>query len=477
MNNENPEEEGLVDIEQQEKAVAFSWKQFLQNFMEFMKSVLSLKEGVDFKATSEGLKQDVNFRGHAAWILVFSILIASIGLNTNSVAVIIGAMLISPLMGPILGIGLAVAVNDFELLKRALKNFGVAIGISLAISTLYFMISPIKDASPELMDRRSATVLALGIALFGGAAGIIAGSRTYKSNVVPGVAIATALMPPLCTAGYGIATLQWDFFFGAFYLFFINSVFIALPTYLYIKYMRFPVVQFVDPRRERKIKRYIFVFLFIVIVPSGIIFFQVVKQTIFQRKAVEFITMVDDSLKGMDTAIITKTVEYNDGNPNIKLALMGEVLPERNIENWKLKLVDFGLEECQFQVIQSKDYYSLIQDVENRTDSQRSVWLEQMVASKDEELIRLRAEKDQIQADKIDFNSLQNECRILFPAIKQFYYADGIETNFEKQDTIPALFVRLDKSLPEENKIAELAKLRQWIAVQLKKDSVLVIEY
>ncbi len=467
----------MNEIDTQEQAVVFSLKRFFLTFFNFLKSVLSLKEGVDFEATSEGLKQDVHFRGHAAWILMFSILIASIGLNTNSVAVIIGAMLISPLMGPILAIGLAVAVNDFELLKRAIKNFAVAIGISLAISSLYFLISPIKEASMELMDRRSATVLALAVALFGGAAGIIAGSRSYKSNVVPGVAIATALMPPLCTAGYGLATLQWSYFFGAFYLFFINSVFIALPTYLYIKYMRFPVVQFVDPIREKKIKRYILLFLAVVIVPSAIIFVQVVQQTIFQRNAVAFVQEVESSLNGTDTAIITKTIEYNDGKPDIKLALMGEVLPERNIENWKLKLAEFNLTDCQFSVIQSKDYMSLIKDVENKTEGRRTEWLEKMIAAKDDELKKLKDEQLKAGSTKIDFISLQNECKILFPGLSQFYYADGIESNFSKQDTIPALFVRFKAEVNPETKLLEMSKMKEWIGVQLKRDSVLVLEY
>ena len=259
--------------EQQKASVKMNMGTFWESLISYLKSVLSLRAGVQQETTMEGIVADVEFRGHAAWILVCSTLIASIGLGENSIAVIIGAMLISPLMGPILGVGLAAGTNDFDLLKRALTNLGLAVFIVLFISTLYFVLNPVVSVTPELESRRTAVLTAIAIAFLGGAAGIIAGSRSHKSNVVPGVAIATALMPPLCTAGYGLASLQLDYFFGAIYLFFINSVFIAVPTYMYIKYMRFPVKQFIDPQKEKKIKRYILLFILITVIPSGVFFY------------------------------------------------------------------------------------------------------------------------------------------------------------------------------------------------------------
>ncbi|WP_346860462.1 DUF389 domain-containing protein [uncultured Draconibacterium sp.] len=206
----------------------------------FLRSVLSINDGTDIPATIEGIKRDIGFRGPTAWILIFSIFIASIGLNINSTAVIIGAMLISPLMGPILGIGLSIGTNDFETLVRSLKNLGIAVSIALFTSTLYFIITPLTIEQSELLARTKPTILDVMVALFGGFAGILAGSRKEKTNVIPGVAIATALMPPLCTAGYGLATLKLSYFFGAFYLFFINSVFISLATFLVVRYLKFP---------------------------------------------------------------------------------------------------------------------------------------------------------------------------------------------------------------------------------------------
>ena len=186
----------------------------------------------DEKEIVEQITSGVSFKGANLWVLIFAIFIASLGLNVNSTAVIIGAMLISPLMGPIIGMGLATGINDFALLRRAAKNFGIATVISILTATIYFLITPLGEAQSELLARTSPTIYDVLIATFGGAAGILALCTKGKGNVIPGVAIATALMPPLCTAGYGLATGHFLYFLGAFYLFFINTVFISLSTYV-----------------------------------------------------------------------------------------------------------------------------------------------------------------------------------------------------------------------------------------------------
>lgn len=202
----------------------------------------------------ENVKKGIEFKGMNLWVLIFAIFIASIGLNVNSTAVIIGAMLISPLMGPIMGIGLGIGINDFELIKKSYKNLGVAVLISVITSTFYFLITPLSDAQSELLARTTPTIWDVFIALFGGLAGIVAATRKSISNVIPGVAIATALMPPLCTAGYGLATGTLSYFLGAMYLFFINSVFISLATYLIVRFTKFHKKEFLDPLREKKSK-------------------------------------------------------------------------------------------------------------------------------------------------------------------------------------------------------------------------------
>ncbi|MDD3724690.1 MAG: DUF389 domain-containing protein, partial [Bacteroidales bacterium] len=204
--------------------------------------ILSIKTELEsFDFINEEIKKGVQFRGTNLWILIFAILVASVGLNMNSTAVIIGAMLISPLMGPINGVGYSIATYNFPLLRESLRNFGYAIGISLITSTLYFILTPISTAQSELLARTSPTIYDVLIALFGGFAGIVAISSRNKGNVIPGVAIATALMPPLCTAGYGLATMQFKFFYGAFYLFTINSVFIAIASMLISQILKFPI--------------------------------------------------------------------------------------------------------------------------------------------------------------------------------------------------------------------------------------------
>ena len=200
-----------------------------------------LEEKEDYVAVINQLEKGVVFRGTNLWVLIFAIFVASLGLNVNSTAVIIGAMLISPLMGPIMGLGLGMGINDVALLKKALYNFLVAAGVALATSTLFFTLSPINEAHSEILARTSPNIYDVLIALFGGLAGMLATSSKNKGNVIPGVAIATALMPPLCTAGYGLATFQFQFFFGAFYLFIINTVFIALATFFVVKFLRFPL--------------------------------------------------------------------------------------------------------------------------------------------------------------------------------------------------------------------------------------------
>ncbi len=204
--------------------------------MGFFSNILNLKEGEnDKEKTLESIKGNISFKGANLWTLACAIIIASVGLNVNSTAVIIGAMLISPLMGPIVGAGFALGVFDFTLLKKSLRNLLTATLVSLTVSTLYFLISPFKDVQSELLSRTSPNIYDIFIAFFGGLVGVIAVTRTEKGNPIPGVAIATALMPPLCTAGYGLATGQWSYFLGAFYLYCINCVFIGIATFIISK--------------------------------------------------------------------------------------------------------------------------------------------------------------------------------------------------------------------------------------------------
>ncbi|MDX2285671.1 MAG: DUF389 domain-containing protein [Bacteroidia bacterium] len=244
----------------------------------------------------EEIEKGIVFKGTNLWILVFAIVVASVGLNTNSTAVIIGAMLISPLMGPINGMGYGIATYQFDLFRRALRNFGFAVGASLAASTLYFAISPVSTAYSELLARTSPTIYDVLIAMFGGMAGIVAISSKQKGNVIPGVAIATALMPPLCTAGYGLATRQPGFFAGAFYLFTINTVFIGLSSIIMSRVLDLPVQGVPDPVQKKRVLRWIWIITGLTLLPSIYFGYRLVIRERFSSQAARFaqqVTTVD----------------------------------------------------------------------------------------------------------------------------------------------------------------------------------------
>jgi uncharacterized hydrophobic protein (TIGR00271 family) len=247
-------------------------------------------EREDLKTVVDNIENDVVFRGTNLWILIFAIFVASLGLNVNSTAVIIGAMLISPLMGPIMGIGLGVGINDFRLLRKAMYNFFIATIVALSTSTLFFLISPLNDAASELLARTSPTIYDVLIALFGGFAGMVATLSKNKGNVIPGVAIATALMPPLCTAGYGIATLQLNFILGAFYLFIINTVFIALATFIIVRLTHFPLLNIQDVKADRLAQRVVWLIVVITLLPSIYFGYDVIQRQKFTKNANLFIT-------------------------------------------------------------------------------------------------------------------------------------------------------------------------------------------
>ncbi len=449
---------------------------FIKDILEFLGRVLSLQDGLDREGTMEGIRRDVDFKGHAAWILIFSILIASIGLSVGNIPIIIGAMLISPLMGPILGVGLAAGINDIELLKRSVLNFGVMTVIGIMISMFYFLIIPIPEINIELRDRTQATLLAIGVALFGGAAGIIAGSRRQKSNVVPGVAIATALMPPLCTVGFGLATLRWEFFFGALYLFFINSVFIALPTYLYIRYLKFPMKEFLDPKRERRIRWRITIFLVVTMVPSAFIFFQVLRESFFESDTKRFLAAVEATLEERNTTVIDYRILQNEnGEPVIKIALIGDPISEDLRRTWHQLRSDYDLGDITLDIREPRDFTQAIEAIreETRTGSFTQVqdYYERRVKKMDSTITQLES---LLQSERVvsgDFQLLIGEVKSLYPELDRLAFANFYESDFSgKTDTIPTLMVEWSPNTPLVRRRESALRMREWLKVRLAKD-------
>lgn len=298
----------------------------------------------------ESIERGVNFRGAKLWILVIAVFVASLGLNTNSAAVIIGAMLISPLMGPIIGMGLGVGIYDFDLLRRSWRNFVIATLFSIMTATVYFMLTPINEARNELLARTSPTIYDVLIALCGGLAGIIAiSSKSQRTgNVIPGVAIATALMPPLCTVGFGIATANWAYAAGAIYLFIINSIFIALATFIGAVFiMKFEKKSYFDVEKEKKVKRLIYGIAIVTIIPALVLTFGMVHQSYFEQRVNRFIQF---EMHFPMTHVISHHTDYK--NNAFDVVIIGQEIDSATIQTARERLPLYKLEDVQMQVIQ-----------------------------------------------------------------------------------------------------------------------------
>ena len=344
----------------------------LQRVKRFIRRYIYIYEELDTQGTTQRIKSSISFRGLNLWILAFSIIIASVGLNVNSTAVIIGAMLISPLMGPIIGVGLALGTNDVDLLKIAAKNLLVMVLVSLFASTLFFILSPLSLINPtELEARTSPTIYDVLIALFGGLAGILENSRKERGTVLAGVAIATALMPPLCTAGYGLAHWNMHFLTGALYLFIINSVFIALATYFMVKYLRFPTVAGIDQQTARRRSRVISAVLFIVVVPSIWSAFVLIQDNNFERNVQTFVE--SDRLVGPRTYVATYKV---DNRHKVVFNLAGEPLSDSLKDEFYARALKYGIPKQSITLtehtlgLSQQDIDVIVNEIYSRTNAE-----------------------------------------------------------------------------------------------------------
>tara|TARA_B100001121_G_C18668227_1_gene612475 strand:+ start:263 stop:1723 length:1461 start_codon:yes stop_codon:yes gene_type:complete len=468
------EEDNKVDydpIKSEVKKVSFS--QAFSSFKVFIKELISINHNVDRFETISLIKSDIQFSGTNIWILMCSIIIASIGLINNSTAVIIGAMLISPLMGPIRGIGLALSTNDFKVLIKSLSNFGVMVAVSVFASFLFFLITPLKSETPEILSRTEPQVLDILIAFFGGLAGVISATIKNKSGgltVVPGVAIATALMPPLCTVGFGIATANWAYFIGAFYLFLLNSVFICLATFMVLRLLKFPLVQFVDPKVERKVKLYVFSVILLIIIPSVFKFSNMIKKSIFEQNAelyVEKVIMINDNIRIVD---IPK-YEYEDENSKITLNISGEYVSKDRINDWKRQLVNYDLVDTKLKI-------------NNLTQQEidEAELLGTYLKDRDNQINTISHEKDSISSQRDSYKDQLN--KINNKAIKLKQVSDRIRLHFDKIvdlnygetfsnyngtiDTIYTFIVKWDTSLNYSQSIVKNKELKEFIGLEMK---------
>lgn len=345
-----------MDRRREEQQLAVLAKRFLQAAMATLRRYFNaMPDKEDEAETVRAISAGVSFRGATLWVLVFAIFIASLGLNVNSTAVIIGAMLISPLMGPIIGMGLAVGINDFELLKRSVKNYIVATVISVITAMVYFLLTPLDEAQSELLARTAPTLYDVLIALCGGAAGIVALATKGKGNVLPGVAIATALMPPLCTAGFGLATGNVLYFLGAFYLFFINTVFIALATYVGVRMLRFGQRPSDGGRRQSELRRYMAMIVVVTMIPAAIMTYDIVRDTVLKANARRF---VSEQLDNTGTRIVSYDVD--DDSLALRVVAVGRELTDSAIAAAGRRLGDYKMGKYALRVIQGTESDSVM---------------------------------------------------------------------------------------------------------------------
>ncbi|NDP28282.1 MAG: TIGR00341 family protein [Flavobacterium sp.] len=404
----------------------------------------------------ENVKSNISFRGSNLWILACAIVVASVGLNVNSTAVIIGAMLISPLMGPIIGAGFGLGIYDFNLLKRSLKNLFIATLASLIVSTTYFFLSPFKELQSELLARTSPNVYDIFIAFFGGLVGVIAITRVEKGNPIPGVAIATALMPPLCTAGYGLALGNFKFFFGAMYLYTINCVFICLATFIIVKFLKYPIAKQLNAKREKHVKYAITLLTLALILPSIFFAYQLFQEKKYKQK-VELFLNTEFLDKGY--TILYKKTSFISNPKKIDLAFLAKKFDRNEIKALGKKLKNYELNNTVLHIIQ--DSTNLKQDIlneisfNNKTVSEKDVIINQL--------------KKQISATKFDTNSILAETKILFPDIENIAVSNQtVDDNKPTKKVVTLILYQSKKELNPRDK----EKLLLWLKNKFKADAV-----
>ena len=429
----------------------------------------ALPDKTDETAIVEQISDGVTFRGANLWVLIFAIFIACLGLNLNSTAVIIGAMLISPLMGPIIGMGLAVGRADLELLKRSLTNYGVSTVISVLTAALYFQLTPLTEAQSELLARTSPTLYDVLIALFGGAAGILALSTGGKGNVIPGVAIATALMPPLCTAGYGLAMGEWSFFFGACYLFFINTVFIALATYLGVRLLQFKPKQFVDKARLAVVNRYIAVIVVVTMLPAVYMTTQIIRQSVFENHVKQF---VKQELNQPGTRILSEQADRE--TKTLDVVALGAALPNEMIEAARQRLADYQLADYQLNVIQGAQSDSLLL-ARNNAGTQQSL------SGQDQQHLVLQTERvAQLERETADYRRLDalareigGEVKAVCPKVESIGLSKITETPVDSGAVHSYVLAVANSRTPLP--ATDRDRLAKWLKVRTQADSLRLV--
>lgn len=449
-----------------------------RSFGDFFKNLIDLRAGLDREGTIVNIKNNKKMAGANVWLLMCSIMIASLGLDLNSPAVIIGAMLISPLMSPILGIGLAIGVNDNDALWLAVRHFGIAIAIALVTSTLYFWLTPFGTETSEIRARTAPTLLDVMVAFFGGVAGIISGSRKDKSNAIPGVAIATALMPPLCVTGYGLAKGNWVFMLNSFYLFFLNATFVALATYLIVRLLQFPLKTHSNPKEARKTRLILGLFALLMIIPSGKILIDVLQKANQQKIIGDFLEdNFPDAFFKIDPVVGTDSTNVN--------LMIGEYIPLTKIDSFKTVLRKKGAKKFDLNFLQDNSSRAELEKLLSGKGAyfQASTELKNKDQRQNGMIKKLINTLDSLNSDTLLMRQFTAEVKVLFPELSRYSFSKNsatIDMESEKagSSNIPLLLIawKKEKRLSNREKENLADKLTDFVRIRMELQTVEVRE-
>lgn len=416
------------------------------------------------------IRKSVTFKGINLWLLIFAILIASVGLNVNSTAVIIGAMLISPLMGPIMGLGLGAGINDLELVSKSAKNLAVAVIFSVLTSALYFSITPIQEAQSELLARTSPTFWDVLIALFGGLAGVFAGSSKDKGNAIPGVAIATALMPPLCTAGYGLSCLNFNYFFGALYLFFINSVMIGTSTYVVVQFLRFKKAEYLDEAKAKMVNRTIYFLVALTVIPSIYFGYNIVRKSAFEINANDF---VKNEFSKDSYYVIKQEMTYNSRKANDITVYIGGFMDSVELADKKQKMTTYGLSEnTDLRVKQGRQLIDLLEQGQQEQDKIKLQHAKELNI-KDSAIAELNKKIIENNDAFYATNKIAEELIAFYPNVKALSVSNSdIYTEADSSTTLNKV-VYLETNAKMKDK--EMEMIKKWLAKRLNEEQIKLI--
>ena len=475
-----------------DNSISVNAKGLFSSMLSFFKEILDFRNETDKSATLNSIKNDISIKGPTAWILICSIFVASVGLNANSIPVVIGAMLISPLMGPILGFGLSIAINDLETLKKSVLNFSVMVVLSVFTAYLFFSFFPLREESSELLSRTNPDIRDVLIAFFGGLALIIAKTKKGTiSTVIYGVAIATALMPPLCTVGYGLAIGKFEFASGAMYLFMINTLYIVLATYLIIKLLRFPLIDYVNSKRRRLVSRLVTLTSILMLIPAFYTFIGILYENKFNNSITQFLDFELDGIDNKDYLIINSKIEYDIDNTIY-------VFP------WKDKISEitfnsFGLDPISIDIInllkaKIKKYPHLSktsinfnqQKIENDFKEQKRFLgelrrrdsLDLSNKTKEIELLTERLNNlEKIESKNILYRTLIEDVKLNYDQIIDFNLQNLFDINQTKENSKLLFYIKWNDSISENEIIKQEQKIKTWLGIKLSDESFELIRF